>query len=107
MPLNRHRRRICFPINYNLFFEVIIVATEYKDCVSVRKEILMKIQNYIEFGCYEQAVEMLDDLCDDNERRKAQERKKTLYFNARKAETPEEKKRAWAAYYSFMDSTIF
>lgn len=86
---------------------MIIVATEYKDRVSVRKEILMKIQNYIEFGCYEQAVEMLSDLCDDNERRKAQERKKTLYFKARKAETPEEKKRAWAAYYSFMDSTIF
>ena len=76
------------------------MATEYKDRVSVRKEILMKIQSYIEFGCYEQAVEMLDDLCDDNERRKAQERKKTLYFKARKAETPEEKKRAWAAYYS-------
>lgn len=51
---------------------MIIVATEYKDRVSVRKEILMKIQNYIEFGCYEQAVEMLGDLCDDNERRKAQ-----------------------------------
>lgn len=50
---------------------MIIVATEYKDRVSVRKEILMKIQNYIEFGCYEQAVEMLGDLCDDNERRKA------------------------------------
>lgn len=86
---------------------MIIVATEYKDRVSVRKEILMKIQNYIEFGCYEQAVEMLGDLCDDNERRKAQERKKTLYFKARKAETPEEKKRAWRIYFSDRDKSLY
>ncbi len=34
-PFNRHRRRICFPINYNLIFEVIIVATEYKGIKTV------------------------------------------------------------------------
>lgn len=46
------------------------MATEYRERVSVKKEILSKIQTLIQFECYEQAIEVLDDLMDDNLRRK-------------------------------------
>ena len=38
------------------------MATEYRERVSVKKEILSKIQTLIQFECYEQAIEVLDDL---------------------------------------------
>ena len=83
------------------------MATEYRERVSVKKEILSKIQTLIQFECYEQAIEVLDDLMDDNLRRKDRNKKHSLYFAAKNATTKEEKEKAWKAYYYFRKNSIF
>ena len=86
---------------------MIIVATEYKDRVSVRKEILMKIQNYIEFGCYEQVCEMIDDLLDDDKRKVALKKRTALFMATKEAKTKEEKDKAWRIYFSDRDKSLY
>lgn len=83
------------------------MATEYRERVSVKKEILSKIQTLIQFECYEQAIEVLDDLMDDNLRRKDRNKKQSLYFAAKNATTKEEKEKAWKDYYYFCKNSIF
>lgn len=83
------------------------MATEYRERVSVKKEILSKIQTLIQFECYEQAIEVLDDLMDDNLRRKDRNKKQSLYFAAKNATTKEEKEKAWKDYYYFRKNSIF
>ena len=83
------------------------MANEYRERVSVKKEILSKIQTLIQFECYEQAIEVLDDLMDDNLRRKDRNKKQSLYFAAKNATTKEEKEKAWKAYYYFCKNSIF
>lgn len=82
------------------------MANEYRERVSVKKEILSKIQTLIQFVCYEQSIEVLDDLMDDNLRRKDRNKKQSLYFAAKNATTKEEKEKAWKDYY-FRKNSIF
>lgn len=56
------------------------MTDEYKGRVSVRRDVLIRLKTYIEFGCYEQVCEMIDDLLDDDKRKVALEKADGAFY---------------------------
>lgn len=83
------------------------MTDEYKGRVSVRRDVLIRLKTYIEFGCYEQVCEMIDDLLDDDKRKVALKKRTALFMATKEAKTKEEKGKAWRIYFSDRDKSLY
>ena len=83
------------------------MTDEYKGRVSVRRDVLIRLKTYIEFGCYEQVCEMIDDLLDDDKRKVALKKRTALFMATKEAKTKEEKDKAWRIYFSDRDTSLY
>lgn len=83
------------------------MATEYKGHVNVRRDVLIRLKTYIEFGCYEQVCDMIDDLLDDEKRKAAMRKRTALFMATKEAKTKEENDKAWRIYFADRDKSLY
>ena len=83
------------------------MTDEYKGHVIVRRYVLIRLKTYIEFGCFDQVCEMLDDLLDDDKRKAALKKRTALFMATKEAKTKEEKDKAWRIYFSDRDKSLY